>query len=102
MYPNVYMRNVNFLRYLNDSSISEWLNTRNVLNLPDRMGDFLKFLTLYKYGGFYLNSNLIVQKCVDNLEKNSIIIDFRGEIDNSVIHLSKDGIGHEISKRILM
>lgn len=103
MYPNVFMRNVNYTQYFNET-VDEILKISTLLELGNRLewiSDILKFLTLYKYGGFNVDLNMIVQESFSSIEGNFIAGDYLAEFSSAVIHLNNFGIGRKVSQLIL-
>lgn len=69
------------------------------------MSDFLRLLVLYRYGGIYLDTDVVVQKNLDDLPPNFVgkEVDVKKKINhvnNAVIGL-QDEFGHEISELFL-
>ena len=68
-YDNIYIRRIHFPTYISDSPLSKWYrkNLEEFLDAdanPKSISDIIKFLTLWKNGGIYLDLDVIVQKCV--------------------------------------
>lgn len=103
-YPNIHLRNVNLWRFTYDTPVFEWLKTNQLFEsqyVAEHMSDILKMVILYKYGGFYLDQDVIVQKSFDNLGDNFIGDDWGQTIGSSLIHLNNNGIGLELTARYL-
>lgn len=65
LYPNVRLRHVNMERYLANTPLDEWyrsgiLRTSNWPN--SHASDILRYATLWKYGGIYLDLDVVIIK----------------------------------------
>jgi hypothetical protein len=64
-YPNVHMRHLNFERYFVDSPLEQWYKggALKASRWPrSHASDVLRFLTLWKYGGTYLDLDVVVKR----------------------------------------
>lgn len=64
------------------------------------MSDFLRFLVLYKYGGIYLDLDVVVQKNLDGMPANFCGVERGSDLNVAVFGL-QNKIGHLISKLCL-
>lgn len=69
------------------------------------MSDFLRFLVLYKYGGIYLDTDVIVQKNLNELPANFLGKEVSNKmkiigVNNAVLGF-QDEIGHGIMELCL-
>lgn len=67
------MRNINLWSYAMGTPLEDWLlSDRLFLSkyLNSHVSDFLRYLSLYKYGGTYLDLDVVVQESFDNIEPN--------------------------------
>lgn len=60
--------------------------------------EILQYLTLHKWGGVYLDTNMMVSKPFDNLPLNWIARENADELGTAAMALTKDNIGGLISK----
>lgn len=73
--------------------------------LIEHMSDFLRYIVLYKFGGIYLDTDVIVQKNLDELPVNFLGKEARN--GNSIVSVNgavlgiQDELGHEILKLCL-
>lgn len=101
-YSNVYMRNMNLWRYSFNSPIAGWLKTNKLFEsdfLFEHMSDIVRAITLYKYGGYHMDLDVVVQKNIDDLGENFIADDWATVVNSAFLHLNNHGIGREISQR---
>jgi lactosylceramide 4-alpha-galactosyltransferase len=64
-YPNVHIRHLNFERYFMGSPLEEWYKggALKASRWPrSHASDALRFLTLWKYGGTYLDLDVVVTR----------------------------------------
>lgn len=68
------------------------------------MSDFLRYLVLYKYGGIYLDLDVVVQKNLDELPANFCGIE-KEELEIADLNVAVFGLqnktGHHISELCL-
>lgn len=101
-YPNVYVRNINLWRYSVGTPIAEWLNSNKLFEssfLFEHMSDIVRAISLYRYGGYHMDLDVIVQKNIDQLGENFIGDDWSTVINGAFMHLNNFGIGKEILQR---
>ncbi|XP_071639750.1 lactosylceramide 4-alpha-galactosyltransferase-like isoform X2 [Temnothorax longispinosus] len=69
-YPNVRIRHIDPQRYVKDTPLDAWY-TSGVLRKShwpvSHMSDMLRYLTLWKYGGIYLDLDVVVTSSLENL-----------------------------------
>lgn len=103
-YPNIHLRNLNLWRYLFQTPVFEWIKTNALFEseyLFEHMADMLRIVTLFKYGGFYMDLDVIVMKNVDDVGENFVVNDWYDVANNAVLHLKNYGIGRELTQRTL-
>lgn len=101
-YPNVNVRTINLWRYSIDTPIVEWMKTKELFEssyLFEHMSDIVRALTMYRYGGYHMDLDVIVQKNIDNLGEDFIGDDWSEVINGAFMHLNNFGIGREILQR---
>lgn len=103
-YSNIHFRNMNLWRFSQGTPIFEWLKTDQLFESPyvfEHMSDILRAVTLHKFGGFYLDLDVVVQKDMDNLGEDFIPNDWSDVINGAVMHLNNYGIGKEVAEKYL-
>lgn len=91
-------------RYSQETPVEEWINTNKLFEsdfLYEHMSDYLRAVTLYKFGGYYLDLDVVVQKSFDDLGEDFYVDDWDTVIATSIMHSRKSGIGHESLKEFL-
>lgn len=104
-YDNVYLRNINLTKYSKDTPLEDFFaqyiyGTSRFFNT--HLSDILRFLTLYKYGGLYLDTDIICLKSFEPLEKNFVAAESYNSIGSSVIHFGNDELGRFIAEQCLI
>lgn len=72
-YPNIHFRNLNLRNYSANTPIGNWFLTDKLFTskyLTAHVSDFLRIVSLYKFGGTYLDLDVVVQKSFENLTAN--------------------------------
>lgn len=65
LYPNVRLRHVNMVQYFHQTPLQEWYELgqlRTSLWPRSHASDILRYLTLWKFGGIYLDLDVVVTK----------------------------------------
>lgn len=72
-YANIHFRNINLWSYAANTPLENWfLSDKLFLSdyLNSHVSDFLRYVSLYKFGGLYLDLDVIVQKTIENMSAN--------------------------------
>lgn len=64
--------------------------------------DVLRYLTLYKYGGIYLDLDVIVVKSLEGLHGDFAGAESDAHVAAGVLRFSPNGIGHSHAKMCLL
>lgn len=100
-YPNIHMRNVHLWTYAIGTPMEKWLQNDDLFRsqyLNSHISDFLRYLSMYKFGGIYLDLDVIVQKSFENVEPNFSGAESADDVAAGVMSFDLDGIGHEVAK----
>ncbi|XP_034666930.1 lactosylceramide 4-alpha-galactosyltransferase-like [Drosophila subobscura] len=103
-YSNVHLRRVNLWRYAAGTPIEEWLKNSQLFRsrfAVSHISDFLRFLTLFRYGGLYLDLDVVVLKSMEDVPPNYTGADPDDVISSAVISLTPTGFGHKIAESLL-
>lgn len=65
------------------------------------MADYLRLITLYKFGGIYFNFNVIVLRNIGILPANFVAAISDEWVSNGVMGFESDSIGHKIVEMVL-
>lgn len=103
-YKNIHFRNMNLWQYSIDTPVADWVKTNKLFRsnfLYEHMSDYLRAVTLYKFGGLYMDLDIVVKKNLKDLGEDFIGDDWGDVVAGGVMHLNNFGIGREISERYL-
>lgn len=103
-YPNVYLRNVNIWAYSANTPMSRWIQKDLLFQsnyLHAHVADYMRLLSLYKFGGTYMDLDVVVQKPLDTLGQNYAGSQSSKFIANGVMNFDADDTGHDIVELIL-
>nr|XP_040232957.2 lactosylceramide 4-alpha-galactosyltransferase-like [Anopheles coluzzii] len=100
-YPNVHLRYVNLTTYANDTPLKEWMARGEILRsqyMNSHLSDVMRYLTLYKYGGTYLDLDVIVRQSFEKMKPNYAGAESPQYIAAGVINFESKGHGHELAE----
>ncbi|XP_055375747.1 lactosylceramide 4-alpha-galactosyltransferase [Condylostylus longicornis] len=103
-YPNVYLRNVNLWSYAADTPIYEWFKDGKLFKskyIYSHVSDFLRYLTLWHWGGTYLDLDVVMMKTIENIPPNFAGAESIYHVAAGVLNFDWDGFGHEIADMCL-
>ncbi|SPP73623.1 lactosylceramide 4-alpha-galactosyltransferase-like [Drosophila guanche] len=103
-YNNVHLRRLHVWRYAAGTPSEEWLNTGYLFcsrYIVVQMSDFLRFLTLFRYGGLYLDLDVVVLQNMEDMPANYAGVESDLFVANGVMRFSHNGTGHDIARRCL-
>lgn len=95
-YDNVYLRYANLTKYAVDTPLEEFFMKqvyRTSAYFNTHLSDILRFLTLLKYGGLYLDTDIVCLKSFETLGMNFVAAESPNSIGSSVIQLGNDALG---------
>ncbi|XP_052865868.1 lactosylceramide 4-alpha-galactosyltransferase-like [Anopheles cruzii] len=99
-YRNVHLRYVNLTTYGNDTPLDEWMQSGEIYRsqyMNSHLSDVMRYLTLYKYGGTYLDLDVIVRRPFDGLEANYAGAESVRWVAAGVLNFEPNGHGHELA-----
>ncbi|XP_058824632.1 lactosylceramide 4-alpha-galactosyltransferase [Topomyia yanbarensis] len=103
-YPNVELRFVNLTTYAQDTPLKDWMQSGEIFRskyMNSHLSDVMRYLTLYKYGGTYLDLDVVVMQSFDTLKPNYAGAESPRWVAAGVIHFELDGYGHELAEMCL-
>lgn len=96
--PNVYLRNANMTTFIRGTPM-EALERRGLVYRslwpPVHLADVARLLVLYRYGGIYLDSDMIVMKSFRALSAVFLSSEENDFLNNGAMGTTHDGFGHE-------
>ncbi|XP_050298941.1 lactosylceramide 4-alpha-galactosyltransferase-like [Anthonomus grandis grandis] len=97
-YPNVNILHLDLEKYFKDSPV-ENLYAEGIIRqsrfAQSHTSDVLRFLTLWKYGGIYLDLDVIVTKPLEGLGTDFSGIESNTSVAAGILSFNYTGIGHE-------
>lgn len=99
--------NVNFLdlhEFAKGSPLQTFVESGRLQNakfVVSHTSDVLRLLILWKYGGHYLDTDVIVQKNLDSLPSNSACDDTCETVNGAVLNLDHSKIGRNWSEKFM-
>lgn len=99
-YPNIVMRNVHLWSYTADTPAANWLMRGALFEskyLTSHTSDLLRYLSMYKFGGIYMDLDVVVQKSFENIEPNFTGAESSKDIAAGVMSFAHTGIGHDVA-----
>ncbi|XP_034100892.1 lactosylceramide 4-alpha-galactosyltransferase-like [Drosophila nasuta] len=103
-YKNVKFRYVNLWRFAEGTIIEEWLKTEALFQskyLMNNMSNLLRLLALYRYGGIYMDEDVIMFRSLKDESPNFMGAETEDSIGNSVIGMEPTGHGRLFSYMFL-
>ncbi|PNF39914.1 hypothetical protein B7P43_G17240 [Cryptotermes secundus] len=102
-YPNVHIRHLNFERYFMGSPLQEWYKggALKASRWPrSHASDALRFLTLWKYGGTYLDLDVVVTRSLAGLS-NFAGAESNTDVAAGVLNFGSEGLGQMMAEACL-
>ncbi|XP_017854039.1 lactosylceramide 4-alpha-galactosyltransferase-like isoform X1 [Drosophila busckii] len=103
-YKNVQLRQLQLLEYVKDTPVEQWFQSGAIYNssyIIIHMSDFLRLVTLYRYGGLYVDTDVVVLRSLEHVPPNFAALESDAFVANGVLSLAQTGIGHSIAESCL-
>ncbi|XP_026729061.1 lactosylceramide 4-alpha-galactosyltransferase-like isoform X2 [Trichoplusia ni] len=101
-FDNIKAARVHIDMYAKGSTIEPILLDLDESNYPiQHTSDILRILTLNKWGGIYLDTDMIVVKSLDELPPNWVAKQSDFSLASGILSFAKDEVGRNVTKRIL-
>nr|CAD7457263.1 unnamed protein product [Timema tahoe] len=103
-YNNIRLYHINMKRYLVETGLEGWLleGHLNKSHYPiEHASDVLRLVTLWKYGGVYLDLDMVVIRNLSKLGLNFVVAESENYLGNSILSYSWDGFGHNLVGKCL-
>lgn len=102
-YSNIHFRNLNLITYSIGTPGEKWIKTGHIylsIYLESHLSDYLRFITLHKYGGIYLDLDVIVLKNFDKMPPNFAGAESIAWTAVGVMGFESGEIGHKIVEMV--
>ncbi|XP_067627297.1 lactosylceramide 4-alpha-galactosyltransferase [Eurosta solidaginis] len=103
-YPNVHLRNLNLWTYAAGTPMYQWLKEGELFRsnyVLSHLSDFLRYLTLWRWGGTYLDMDVVVLRSLEKLPPNYTGAESSASLAAGVMNFAPDGFGHEIAGKCI-
>ncbi|EDV99384.1 lactosylceramide 4-alpha-galactosyltransferase isoform X1 [Drosophila grimshawi] len=103
-YGNVQLRQLNIRRYALRTPINEWVKHGELFSsryLVSHISDLLRFVTLYRFGGIYLDMDVVVLRSLEDVSLNYAGPESETHLAAGVMGMAPFGFGHEIAEACL-
>lgn len=103
-YPNVFFRNNNLWNYTKDTPAEEWFKSEILFEshfVTAHISDFLRLMTLWRWGGIYMDLDVIVKGSFEDIPLNFAGAESQTLVANGVMSYESSGFGHYIVDLIL-
>lgn len=100
-YPNVRIQHLNYEKYTKGTPLEHLYQDGAIeasIYAQSHASDVLRYLTLWKYGGIYLDLDVIVTKSFNSLPQNFAGSESEANVAAGVLGFSHNGIGHALAK----
>ncbi|CAG9830874.1 unnamed protein product [Diabrotica balteata] len=104
-YPNVKILHLDYENYTRESPVEDLYRSGKIessRHVVAHASDVLRYLTLWKYGGLYMDLDVIALKPVDDLKDNYAGIESSSVVASGVLNFDAAGEGHKLVERCLM
>lgn len=98
-YPNVHFNYLNLTQYAEQTPLAEWMKTGELFRsvyVNSHTSDILRYLSLWKYTGTYLDLDIVILKSLNVLKPNYAGAESKNFVAAGIINLENDD-GHEIA-----
>lgn len=103
-YQNINYRTVEIYKYAENTPAQDWLKNARIFlseHVIEHISDYLRLLTLYKFGGIYFDLDTIIQKNLDDMPLNFAGAKDNEVIGNAVMGFDSNGSGHQIVEKLI-
>ncbi|XP_064541230.1 lactosylceramide 4-alpha-galactosyltransferase-like [Drosophila montana] len=103
-YKSVHFRSLNLEHYAQDTPIGDWVKKGDLFTssyLMYHLSDLLRLITLYRFGGVYLDMDVLQLRSLEDEPLNFAGAERSDSIGNSVISLEPNGFGHQLGELFL-
>lgn len=103
-FPNVFLRNVNMTLFANGTPMESLERSAKVYQsnvVAVHLSDVVRLLVLYRYGGIYMDMDMVALRSYDDLPTNFFAMEYDGYLNNGALGISRTGFGHQLYEKIL-
>lgn len=103
-HKNIFLRNNNLWSYTKDTPAEGWFRGETIFRsdfLSTHLSEFLRLVTLWRYGGIYINLDVLVLDNLFYFPPNTIGALDNSTVGNAVINIEDSEAGHRVVTAIL-
>ncbi|KAH8392860.1 hypothetical protein KR215_004648, partial [Drosophila sulfurigaster] len=103
-YPNVQLRQLNLMRFAVGTPIEDWLKDGKLFKSDYpivHISDLLRLLTLYRFGGIYLDLDVVLLRSLEQVPLNFAGAESDTHVANGVLSLAPTDFGHQFATSCL-
>ncbi|XP_028138156.1 lactosylceramide 4-alpha-galactosyltransferase-like [Diabrotica virgifera virgifera] len=101
-YKNIHILHLNYGNYVKGTPVETLWTSGKIEKssfVVSHASDVLRYLTLWKYGGIYLDLDVVVLKSLQNLPLNYAGLQTEEQVAAGVISFEADGFGHSLADK---
>ncbi|XP_064535250.1 lactosylceramide 4-alpha-galactosyltransferase-like isoform X2 [Drosophila montana] len=103
-YTNVKLRQLNLKRFATGTPIEDWVKYGHLFSssfLINHISDLLRFISLYRFGGIYLDMDVVVLRSMEDMPLNYAGAESDTHVASGVMSMAPHGFGHEFAESCL-
>ncbi|XP_044733080.1 lactosylceramide 4-alpha-galactosyltransferase-like [Chrysoperla carnea] len=104
-YRNIFFRHISLPNYTKNTLLEKLYQSKVLhysIYAQSHTSDFLRYLTLWKYGGTYLDLDVVVITQLEKIPQNYAGAEDDTDIAAGIINFDKDGMGHQLAEQCLL
>lgn len=104
LFPNVKLARVHLIKYAESTPLEEMVKNKPFENSKwwiEHTSDILRSLTLFKWGGIYLDTDMLVVKSLTPLGPNWVAKEDSHLVNSAAIAMSNDTIGRRLADALI-
>ncbi|XP_063697453.1 lactosylceramide 4-alpha-galactosyltransferase-like [Culicoides brevitarsis] len=103
-FKNIHFRSINLEKFSKGTPLEQFFATKRYTKsrfMKTHLSDILRYLVLWKYGGTYLDSDMICLKNLDDLGSNWASDEGDKSVQSAMMNLGNDDLGRTLAKNFL-
>ncbi|XP_063709149.1 lactosylceramide 4-alpha-galactosyltransferase-like [Culicoides brevitarsis] len=103
-HENIYLRRANITKFAKNTPLEQFFDAQEYRKskfFNTHLSDILRFLTLYKYGGMYLDTDIVCLRNFEELGMNFVAAEAPTSLGSSVINFGNDELGRIVALECL-
>lgn len=103
-YSNIHFNFINISSYAQDTPLESFIKIGKLDRskyFNSHLSDVLRYLSLWKFGGTYLDLDVIVLKPLDSIPANYAGSESENFVAAGIINLEEAGFGHQVADMCL-